>query len=274
MALLLLPYSEWETLLGRRRAIAIGASASRPLGRSVDRVLAALTEQGVFPWIRAIVLVMNRDVNPATGLPWFDDGLVGCKIISFEDTVLHLDRENGTGKQAVYAGTMQANQHSDDEETGDFFDTHNIDEADLVGKKILSTGLVLWRKNGLGPDMFVANLDPAPGWILNGPRAARPGDEVSVCWAVGPDAFVYPRHVEPVRGEDGEVLHEAPTGDAGCRFGSFSAWHARVLPSANATPAALALRRGCRVSCAAHALPGASLPPWRHESLLGRALRY
>ena len=39
-----------------------------------------------------------------------------------------------------------------------------IGAAALVGRKIQSTGFVLWREDE--PIAFVPHLDPAPGWLL------------------------------------------------------------------------------------------------------------
>jgi hypothetical protein len=102
--------------------------------------------------------------------------------------VIHFNpRQNGAGKQAVYAGTMEDNRDG----RVSTFSTRNISAAAVVGKKITATGMVLWRDDR--PIEFVPHLDPAPGWLLKGPRAAKPGDKLSVAWAVGDlDALVYP----------------------------------------------------------------------------------
>ena len=79
------------------------------------------------------------------------------------------------GKQAVYSGTIMANRVG----LPCAFETHNISVSALVGKTIVSTGVVLWRQNK--PIEFVTHLDPAPEWLLTGPRAAnwRPAERLA-----------------------------------------------------------------------------------------------
>ena len=181
-------------------------------------------------------------VNPQTGIPQFDDSVVGCTVTSIKPAtatspaVLNLDPpawsascpvgfdDYGPGEQAVIAGTMQDGE----DERVCTFSTHNVSAASLVGKKILSTGLVLWRDDE--PIEFVApsgrgpwarpRVNPSPGWLLKGPRAAKPSDKFSVAFCVGLRALIYPT-VEGGRGPAGATETYAD----GDEFGSEWAVH-------------------------------------------------
>ena len=131
----------------------------------------------------------GRNVNPQTGLPTYCNGLNGATILKVSER----DASDDTHKQSIdlklpdndeynnilFAGTLKDFEN----DTPGFIQFKGITAKEAVGKKILSTGLVLWRSSG---PIFVerllsgSSIPPA----LNGPNKPKSREEMSPCWAL------------------------------------------------------------------------------------------
>ena len=156
-------------------------------------------------------------MDPRTGLPYFDESLIGSTIASItpatrtSTAVLHLKPpKQGAGMQAIYAGTPDnQNDHNGS------FETYAAGPDEFIGKTITTTGIVLWKSGE--PIAFVKGpLKGSLEGLLKAQKPqgfsweAEPGDKLSVCWAVGGlRGFIFPVMSSEYNTDDDDL---GPTG--------------------------------------------------------------
>ena len=156
-------------------------------------------------------------MDPRTGLPYFDESLIGSTIASItpatrtSTAVLHLKPpKQGAGMQAIYAGTPDnQNNHNGS------FETYAAGPDEFIGKTITTTGIVLWKSGE--PIAFVKGpLKGSLEGLLKAQKPqgfsweAEPGDKLSVCWAVGGlRGFIFPVMSSEYNTDDDDL---GPTG--------------------------------------------------------------
>ena len=112
------------------------------------------------------------EINPKTSLPHFHD-LTGMTIVRVQEerrgsepACVALDVDN-----QILAGM---DLDFDDDGPPGFFHTQGLTAAQCVGKKIVSTGIIVWRASRLD---VVPRIDPAPPYLFQGPHKIRSEEE-------------------------------------------------------------------------------------------------
>ena len=134
------------------------------------------------------------EINPKTSLPHFHD-LTGMTIVRVQEerrgsepACVALDVDN-----QILAGM---DLDFDDDGPPGFFHTQGLTAAQCVGKKIVSTGIIVWRASRLD---VVPRIDPAPPYLFQGPHKIRSGEQMSVCWALEGGGVIYSTRLATAR---------------------------------------------------------------------------
>lgn len=130
----------------------------------------------------------RENINASTGLPYFDDSVVGCKITGFTSNdgshdIIKLVDSRDDIKHEIWAGETNA-------DGAGFFNLKSVTAATIVGQSIKSVGLALFRASG---ELFIQpHLDPAPAHLFRGPSAAKSGERMGVAFVLSGGGTVFP----------------------------------------------------------------------------------